>query len=101
MNAVIKAYLHHFTNHTQDNWYPLLLMVTLHVIGQPMNVTGISPFMLTHRWDINTLELFKEMDRMSLTCESPVTQGECIVSHLQNAVEWVQASMAAAQEDYE
>ena len=101
MNAVIEAYLHHFTNHAQDNWYPLLPMVTLHVIGQPTNATGISRFMLMHGWDINTLELFKEMDRTSLTCESPVTQGEHIVSHLQNAVEWAQASMAAAQEDYE
>ena len=101
MNAVIEAYLHHFTNHAQDNWYPLLPMVTLHIIGQPTNVTGISPFMHTHGWDINTLKLFKEMNRMSLACKSPVTQGECIVSCLQNAMEWAQASMAAAQEDYE
>ncbi|KAL1952625.1 hypothetical protein VTO42DRAFT_4595 [Malbranchea cinnamomea] len=99
----LEAYIRHFTTYAQDNWYSLLPMVALHVTARPANATGLSPFLLTHGWEVNALELFGDSSSTVVAPgrNSPAAQGERIVNHLHQALEWAQASMAAAQEDYE
>ncbi|KAL1952475.1 hypothetical protein VTO42DRAFT_5283 [Malbranchea cinnamomea] len=103
LNAVVEAYIRHFTTYAQDNWYSLLPMVALHIAARPANATGLSPFLLTHGWEVNALELFGDSSGTIIAPgrNSPVAQGERIVNRLRQVLEWAQASMAAAQEDYE
>ena len=78
MNAVIDVYLHHFVAYMQEDWNQLLPMAALHIVGQPADATGVSPFLLTHSWEINTLELFDEAVG-DIHHTGPAAQGECIV----------------------
>ncbi|KAL1952554.1 hypothetical protein VTO42DRAFT_4819 [Malbranchea cinnamomea] len=103
LNVVVEAYIRHFTIYAQDNWYSLLPMVVLHIAARPANATGLSPFLLTYGWEVNVLELFGDSSSNVAAPgqNSPEAQEECIVNRLRQALEWAQASMAAAQEDYE
>lgn len=101
LNTVIEVYLHHWCSYTQDDWHSLLPMTALHIAGRPADATGVSPFFLTHGWEMNALELFDEPQERTSRRAGPITLGERVVQRLREAVEWAQASMALAQESYE
>lgn len=101
MNAVIESYLHQFTLYKQDDSDHLLPMTALHIGIQPADTTNVSPFFLTHGWDMNVLDLFEEPTKRPKSEDSPITCGEQIIQKLKSTVELAQASMATAQELYE
>ena len=101
LNTVIEVYLHHWCSYTQDDWHSLLPMTALHITGRLVDATGVSPFFLTHGWEMNALELFDVPQECTSHYTGPIALGEHVVQQLQEAVEWAQASMAMAQESYE
>ena len=64
------------------------------------NVTsiGISPFFLTHGYNIDLLDLAKGQEELCTTGNSPVARGEAFIAKLKEAVQVAQAAIATAQE---
>ena len=60
--------------------------------------TGISPFFLTHGYDVDLLDLAKGQEELRTAGNSPVARGEAFVAKLKEAVEVAQAAIATAQE---
>ena len=60
--------------------------------------TGISPFFLTHSYDVDLVDLTRDRTELRTAGNSPVARGEAFVAKLKEAVEVAQAAMASAQE---
>ena len=60
--------------------------------------TGISPFFLTHSYNIDLLSLARQREELRTTGNSLVARGEAFIAKLKEAVEVAQAAMATAQE---
>jgi hypothetical protein len=63
--------------------------------------TGLSPFFVTHGYNIDLLSLTREEENLRTTKKSPIARGEAFIARLKEATEFAQAAMAAAQERQE
>jgi transposase InsO family protein len=100
-NQVVEHYLRCYTTHLQDNWASLLPAAMLAINNRNATSTGISPFFLTHGYDVDLLGLAGRREELRTTGNSPVARGEAFVAKLKEAVEVAQAAMATAQERQE
>ena len=60
--------------------------------------TGVSPFFLSHGFNLSPIEPATELPDTTAIPKSPIQQGEAIVRTIQNATDWARASMAYAQQ---
>ena len=97
-NQVLEHYLRCYATYLQDNWASLLPVAMLAINNRNATSTGISPFFLTHGYDVDLLDLAKGQEELRTTGNSPVARGEAFVAKLKEAVEVAQAAMATAQE---
>ena len=97
-NQVVEHYLRCYTTYLQDNWASLLPVAMLAINNRNATSTGISPFFLTHGYDVDLLDLAKGQEELRTTGSSPVARGEAFVAKLKGAVQMAQAAMATAQE---
>ena len=100
-NQVVEHYLRCYTTYLQDNWASLLPVAMLAINNRNATSTGISPFFLTHGYDVDLLDLTRGREELRTTGSSPVARGEAFVAKLKEAVEMAQAAMATAQERQE
>jgi hypothetical protein len=63
--------------------------------------TGMSPFFLTHGYDVDLLDLSSGREELRTTGGSPVARGEAFVAKLKEGIKMAQAAMATAQERQE
>jgi hypothetical protein len=100
MNTEIEVILRHWVNRTQDDWSDWLPAVELVLNGRESSSTGVSSFFLSHGYHLDPLNVLE--DPVSYEVPStPIQKGEAIVAKIQQATEWAQVSMAAAQQDQE
>jgi hypothetical protein len=60
--------------------------------------TGISPFFLTHGYNVDILGLANKQEELHASRGSLVARGEAFVARLKEAVHVAQATMATTQE---
>jgi hypothetical protein len=63
--------------------------------------TGLSPFFMTHGYNLDLLNLTQGEDNLRTSGSSPIARGEAFVARLKEATIFAQATMAAAQEQQE
>jgi hypothetical protein len=63
--------------------------------------TGLSPFFITHGYNLDLLNLTQGEDNLRTSRSSPIARGEAFVARLKEATIFAQAAMAAAQEQQE
>ena len=61
-----------------------------------VTLTGISPFFLTHSYNVDLLDLARGQEELRTIRNSLVACGEVFVAKLKEAVEIAQAAMATA-----
>ena len=94
-NQEIQAYLRAFVAYNQKDWKKWLPMATVALNAKPASTTGISPFFMTHGYEIRPIEMTAQFDEEPKN-PNPRKRGEAMVQKLKNASEWAQAAMAAA-----
>jgi hypothetical protein len=98
MNQTVEAYIRTFTNYAQDNWVTLLPMAELAINNHDSATTGVSPFFLSHGYNVEPLQLSDEDLKLVRNKRSPIQQANDIVRKLKEATEWAQTAMAIAQQ---
>lgn len=96
----VKSYLRKYVNYAQDNWASLLPSAELAYNSHDAASTGVSPFFLSHGYNIEPLDLVDE-PRHQTTSRSPIQRAESIVLKLRDARDWAQSALAIAQQRQE
>ena len=96
-NQEVQAYLRAFIAYNQKDWRKWLPMAQIAIDGKPSTTTGISPFFMTHGYDVRAIETSAGYDN-ERSNPSPRERGEAMVAKMKEAYEWAQAAMAAAQQ---
>jgi hypothetical protein len=97
-NDTIKTILRELVNWAQDNWVELLPIGVSAINGRNATSTGVSPFFLVHGWEQALFDLETPSTRFR---HSPVQQADLLLKKLQETRDFVQATMAAAQDEQE
>ena len=101
-NSTVEAYIRAFASYDQKNWARLIPVAEYALNGREATSTGVSPFFLGHGYNASPFDLSGEVRTTATeTSRSPIVRGEAIVHKIQQAQEWAQMSMAAAQQDQE
>ncbi|KAH0345010.1 hypothetical protein KCU83_g8031, partial [Aureobasidium melanogenum] len=101
-NAEVETLLRQMVNHSQDDWTDWLPAVEFALNGRMSNVTGTSPFFLSHGYHVEPLQLSEEpQPAPDLAALSPVQQADMIAAKIKNATEWTQSAIAEAQQEQE
>ena len=96
-NQEVEAYLRAYTTYQQNDWADLLPAAMLAINNHVASSTGISPFNLTHGYDVDILA-HPASDASSGARDSPIGRADALHSRLQEATIFAQAAMASAQE---
>jgi hypothetical protein len=97
MNQQVETYLRAFISYAQDDWEFLLAMAQLSINNREAASTGVSPFFLTHGYNMDVVQLEGELQSYVVT-ESPTQKADNLVRRLRDASQWAQAAMATAQQ---
>lgn len=101
MNQVLEGYPRSYETYWQDDWAALLPMAMLAVNNRDAASTGISPFFMTHGYNVDLLNLIDSKEPLRTTGKSPIARREAFIARLREATEVAQAAMASAQERQE
>ncbi|POS87106.1 hypothetical protein EPUL_002067 [Erysiphe pulchra] len=83
------------------DWFDWLPVVVSSICGRDSNSTGTNAFFLLHGWNqILFLHLESELSEESKR-NSPISNADRIIKELKQVKDWVQSSMAAAQDSQE
>jgi len=99
-NQEVERFLRIFTTYSQSDWAKWLPVAQVALNNRPAASTGISPFFLSHGYDIDPVELRHEAPG-NINPRHPRAAAEDTVQKLKDAYNWAQAAMAAAQEQQE
>ena len=99
-NDTIKTVLRELVSWAQDNWVSVLPLGLSAINGRNAASTGVSPFFLAHGWE-QALFDFELEPTTSRRRHSPVQQADILLRKLQETRDFVQATMAAAQDEQE
>ena len=99
-NQEIQAYLRAFVAYNQKDWKRWLPMAAVALNAKPATTTGISPFFMTHGYEVRPIEMTARFDEQPKN-PNPRERGEAMIQKLKDASEWAQAAMAAAQQSHE
>jgi hypothetical protein len=97
-NQELEIFIRAYTSHAQDDWEELLPIAELALNNKNSATTGVSPFFLTHGYDIPIVETIAHTSE-DLDNGSPIARAEAVVAKLREAKEWAQMAMALAQQD--
>jgi len=100
MNQTLESYLRAYTAYFQNDWYDLLPAAIIALSGRPAASTGMSPFFITHGYDLSPIQL-QEGEHLRTEGVSMRAKGEALVARWKMATEAAQAAMAMAQEEQE
>jgi len=98
MNQEIERYIRMYTVYAQDDWDELLPIAALAINNKPATSIGMSPFFLTHGYNIDPIAI---REQLRSTGETPIARAEVLIRRFREAAEWAQVAMAAAQENQE
>ena len=102
MNSTVETYLRMYTCYDQKDWNRLLPLAELAINGRTSTATGVSPFYLSHRYNLSLFSLTEEVEQLAEEpAKSPIQKGEAIVRKVKEALDWAQASMAYSQQNTE
>jgi hypothetical protein len=101
MNQVVEEYLRSYVTYWQDNWSSLLPVAMIAINNRDATSTGMSPFSMTHGYNIDLLGLTSTEEPLRTTGRSPIAAGEAFVARLREATEVAQAALASAQDRQE
>lgn len=102
MNAIIEEYLRVYVCYDQSNWKRLLPMAELALNTRTPTSTGLSPFFLSHGYNLSPFELTEPVDSLHEgPIRSPLQVGEDIARTLKEAYDWAKAALAYAQQEAE
>jgi transposase InsO family protein len=93
-NSIMETYLRLFVRYEQDDWLQLLPMAELALNGRVSAATGLSPFFLSHGYNLSPFQPHEDLDDLSETPRSPIQKAEAIVRKLAEARDWAHASIA-------
>jgi hypothetical protein len=93
-NSTMETYLRLFVRYEQDDWSQLLPMAELALNGRVSAATGLSPFFLSHGYNLSPFQLQEDLEDLSETPRSPIQKAEAIVRKLAEARDWAHASIA-------
>src|ERR1700733_801159 len=96
MNQEIQAYLRAFITYAQYNWVDLLSTVMLAINNRDTSL-GVSPFFLTHQYNIELIQQFEPMAKAT----TPMRMAEQFIERLHAAQEFAQAAIALTQQRIE
>jgi hypothetical protein len=99
-NDIIKTTLRELVEWSQKNWASLLPIAISAINGRNATSTGVSPFFVAHGWEQAVFD-FKLDGLQNSPLSSPVAKADQLLKKLQDTRDFVQATMAAAQDDQE
>ena len=79
MNQVLEMFLRAYTAYLQDDWYDLLPPGILAINGRPAASTGMSPFFMTHGYELSPVEL-REGQELQTEGLSMQAKGEALIA---------------------
>jgi transposase InsO family protein len=100
MNAVVEEYIRNFCNSYQTDWAPLTAIAQLAINGRDAASTGISPFFLSHGYNVEPLQLH-EVTEASEMNKTAAERANDITTKLAQALAVAQAELIAAQQRME
>ena len=100
MNAVVEDYLRKHCNYFQNDWSSLLPMAEIAINNRISSTTGMSPFFLTHGYDLEVIDL-RDASHEPTTRRKEREIAKDIIEKLAQAADLAQTEMAAAQQRME
>jgi hypothetical protein len=100
MNATVETYLRSYVCYDQGDWDKLIPIAELAINARTSSATGVSPFFLTHGYDLSPFNLTEDLPEQSAN-QSPIQIGENIARTIKEAMDWAKASLAYAQQEAE
>lgn len=98
-NQDLETYLRAYTSYAQDDWEELLPIAELSANNRISTATGVSPFFLTHGYDVPIIEVEDDLG-MYEERKSPIGRADALITKLNQAQEWCSAAIATAQQRY-
>ena len=85
MNSTLEAYLSAYIYYNQGNWTRLLPLAELAISVRKAESTGLSPFFLSHGYEMSPFEIKTDDLPLIENPRSPIQQGEAITKLLKDA----------------
>ena len=104
VNQEVKTYLRTFCSYSQEDWAPLTPLAAIAINGKTSASTGMSPFMMTHGFDLDVIQRLPPPDDSGLPLpqvRSPQELGEKLVQQWANAASVAQAALISAHDRQE
>lgn len=98
-NDTIKTTLRELVDWAQHDWVDRLPVAISAINGRNSASTGVSPFFTTHGWEQTLFDF--ELDGLRHGSKSPVAKADLLLNKLRDTRDFLQASMASAQESQE
>lgn len=99
-NDTLKTTLRELVEWAQDDWVERLPIAISAINGRNSASTGVSPFFVIHGWEQSVFDF--ELDGLQRSPPaSPVTRADLLLKKLQDTRDFLQATMAAAQDTQE
>jgi hypothetical protein len=91
----VEKALRIFASYAQDNWGEVLPIVAMTINNRDAASTGLAPFFVTHGYHVEPVCLVVDKP---LAGSSNKAAAEAYVARLEEATDWAQAAIAAAQD---
>ncbi len=101
INQEVEAYLRIFTCYAQSDWGDLLPGAMLALNNREHSAIKMSPFFLNHGYNVTPIALAETTETAEPALHEKEQAANALVSKMQEAVEYAQAALAAAQDRYE
>ena len=99
-NAVVETYLCSYVCYDQGDWEKLIPIAELAINTRTSSATRVSPFYLTHGYDLLLFGLTEDLPEQSAD-QSPIQIRENIAHIIKEAMDWAKASLAYSQQEAE
>jgi transposase InsO family protein len=96
-NDTVKTTLRELVEWSQGDWRERLPIAISAINGRNATSTGVSPFFTTHGWEQAVFDFQTD----NIVTSSPRAKADALLQKLKDTREFIQATMAAAQESQE
>lgn len=101
-NQEVETYLRRFTTYAQDDWAELLPLAQIALDNRPNQLTGLTPFFLTHGYNIEQIDVQTPPDsKTSAASQNPRDRAAAFIAKLREAQDWAQTAMILSQQQQE
>lgn len=99
MNQTVEEILRLYCSYNQDDWHEYLALVQVAILGREAASTRMSPFFMTHNYDMNLgLDIDLPDISQSAAAQNPVDAASRKVQKMQECVGLAQSIMAFSQQ---